>query len=360
MLSKDHQDVRAMPVAATTKSEAEAAIAARACRFIETSLAEAGPGEGNGAPTLAELGRHCRLSPWHLQRLFARVMGVSPREYADALRLGRLRAGLRGGEGVAAATFDAGFGSSSRVYERAGPLLGMTPATYAKGGRGAAIAYALAASPLGRLLVAATAKGVCFVAVGDNDARLEAALRREFPAALSLQRGGAALGQAIGAILAHLAGRAPRIELPLDIRATAFQRQVWQALARIPLGETRSYADIAAALGRPRAQRAVGQACARNPVALVVPCHRVLRADGDLGGYRWGRRLKKTLLAHEKARAGFSVAADSRACAEACATALSGPPGRRYSKPHDRETGGPPATPKERRGGAKKTIASRP
>jgi AraC family transcriptional regulator of adaptative response/methylated-DNA-[protein]-cysteine methyltransferase len=287
----------------TAVPPAQLARVQRACRYIEGRIAE---GEG-GAVTLAELGRHCRMSPWHLQRLFKQVTGVTPRQYGDARRLERLRAGLQQGDGVAAATYEAGFGSSSRVYERADAALGMTPATYAKGGKGAEIAYASAPTPLGRLLVAATARGVCFVSLGAADGPLEAALAAEFPAA-SRRRDPDALGATLGALAAYLEGEAPPPDLPLDIRCTAFQRRVWEELRRIPLGETRSYRQIAERLGDPRAQRAVGRACATNPVALVVPCHRAVREDGGVSGYRWGGERKQALLALEKAEAAAGKA----------------------------------------------------
>jgi len=283
------------PVRAMKRDETPVETVRRACRYIDRRVGAA-DADSEGPVTLGELGSHCGMSPWHLQRLFKRTLGVTPREYADARRLSRLRSGLQQGEGVAAATFDAGFGSSSRVYERAHAALGMTPATYAKGGRGAHITYALTRSPLGRLLVAATARGVCFVSLGDQDGNLEAALRHEFPAADSIRRDDEALGAVIDALLAYLSGNLPHIDLPLDIRATAFQRRVWEELRRIPPAQTRSYGEIALALGKPAAQRAVGRACATNPVALIVPCHRALRQDGRLGGYRWGMHLKRALI----------------------------------------------------------------
>jgi len=288
------------PNPARAMKPTEAQLAARVCRYIDARLAQ---DAADGPVTLAELGRHCAMSPWHLQRLFKRSMGLTPRQYEDARRLARFRAGLQQGEGVAAAAYGAGFGSSSRVYERAGPLIGMTPATYAKGGRGARIGYTIAPSPLGRLLVAATSRGVCFVAIGTEDARLAQELAQEFPAADSIVADDEAIGPAVAALLAHLDGTLPHVDLPLDIRATAFQRRVWQALAGIPSDETRSYAEIARAIGQPKAQRAVGHACALNPVSVVVPCHRVRREDGNLGGYRWGVDVKRRLIAREAALA---------------------------------------------------------
>jgi AraC family transcriptional regulator of adaptative response/methylated-DNA-[protein]-cysteine methyltransferase len=288
----------------SARGEPGLAMVSRACRYIEARVGRGGSdddeeiGDGIGPVTLSELGRHCGMSPWHLQRVFKRVMGVTPRQYDDAHRLAKLRSGLQQGDGVAAATYDAGYGSSSRVYERSDAMLGMTPASYAKGGQGARITYALTGSPLGLLLVAATAKGVCFVSLGDDPRQLEGALRQEFPAA-EVHRDDEELGSAVAKILRNVSGREPHIDLPLDIRFTAFQRRVWEELRQIPMGETRSYAAIARQIGKPHAQRAVGRACAQNPVALVVPCHRVVREDGEVGGFRWGIERKRALLGRE-------------------------------------------------------------
>jgi AraC family transcriptional regulator of adaptative response/methylated-DNA-[protein]-cysteine methyltransferase len=270
-----------------------------ACRYIDARMA----GDCDTVITLAELGSHCAMSPWHLQRLFKRTLGVTPRQYADARRLHRFRAGLQQGNGVAAATYDAGFGSSSRVYERAGAALGMTPATYAKGGQGASIFYALTPCRLGRLLVAATRRGVCFVALGERDGELTAKLNAEFPAAAEITRDDELLGQSVAALLEMIDGAEPHADLPLDIRFTAFQRRVWEELTRIPPGETRSYSEIAAALGHPGAQRAVGRACATNPLPVIIPCHRAVQQDGGLGGYRWGTARKRKLLDAEGRKA---------------------------------------------------------
>lgn len=271
------------------------AAARRAARYMEARAAA----EADGPVTLEELARHCGLSPWHLQRQFKRVMGVSPRHYDEALRLKRLKSGLKTGEGVAAATFEAGFGSSSRVYERAAAALGMTPASYAKGGAGAEIAFACAGSRLGLVLIAATAKGICRIAFGAEERALIADLAKEFPQAKTIRRDDSALKRAIGEILRRIEGEAPARDLPLDIRMTAFQQRVWRELLAIPAGETRSYGGIAAAIGNPRGARAVGHACASNPVAILIPCHRALRNDGSLGGYAWGLKRKKALLAAE-------------------------------------------------------------
>lgn len=271
-------------------------LAQRACTLLDAALAD----PDRGIPTLAELAAELDISPWHLQRVFKRIVGVSPRDYADARRTGSFRAALRAGESVAAATYGAGYGSASRVYEDAASRLGMTPASYAKGGAGAEIAYSTANSELGRLLVAATAKGVCFVSLGESDGALVQALKAEFPKAKRIQRDDDAILPALEVLLDFIAGRSPHVDLPLDVRATAFQRRVWQGLLAIPAGETRSYKQLAEALGKPNAQRAVGGACGRNPVALLIPCHRATRGDGGLGGYRWGVERKKALLTREE------------------------------------------------------------
>lgn len=246
--------------------------------------------------TLAEIAAALEVSPWHLQRLFKRVMGVSPRDYADARRNAAFRAQLKNGESIAQATYGAGYGSSSRVYERAERMLGMTPASYARGGKGAVIVFDIVASPLGRLLVAATAKGLCFLSLGHDDDKLVEALKQEFPQAESISRDRHSIAQSVSVVVDYLEGKIPHAELPLDVRATAFQRRVWNELIAIPCGETRTYSEIAERLGVPRGQRAVGRACATNPVSLVIPCHRALREDGGLGGYRWGLEFKEALL----------------------------------------------------------------
>jgi AraC family transcriptional regulator of adaptative response/methylated-DNA-[protein]-cysteine methyltransferase len=233
-----------------------------------------------------------------LQRNFKRLVGVTPREYAEAVRLGKVKRTLRHADDITGAMLDAGYGSSSRFYERAVPKLGMPPSTYRRGGAGTTIRYAIVDSPqdvLGRLLVAATSRGVCTVALGSSDADLTRILASEYPAA-SIVADAGGLARSTDAVIAHLAGREPRLDLPLDVQATAFQWQVWQALAAIPYGETRTYGEVAASIGRPQAVRAVANACARNPVALAIPCHRVVPLAGGIGGYRWGAARKKGLL----------------------------------------------------------------
>lgn len=261
----------------------------RACVYL---------GNVEGHPSLATLAARLGGSPYHLQRNFKRLVGVTPREYADAVRLRKVKRGLRQGDAVTGAMFDAGYGSSSRFYERAVPKLGMLPSTYRRGGAGMNIQYTIVDSSLGRLLVASTSRGVCAISMGSSDAELERALTREYPAA-TIEGNDRALGKWAKTILGHLAGRRPRLDLPLDVQATAFQWQVWQALDAIPYGETRTYGAIAAAIGHPRAMRAVARACATNPVALAIPCHRVVAADGTTGGYRWGATRKKKLLSSE-------------------------------------------------------------
>jgi AraC family transcriptional regulator of adaptative response/methylated-DNA-[protein]-cysteine methyltransferase len=281
---------------APTAAASAATMARRAAAYIENRVAA----EAEGPVTLEELAQHCGVSPWHLQRQFKQALGVSPRQYDDALRMKQLKRGLKRGDGVAAATFEAGYGSSSRVYERAMTALGMTPASYANGGKGAAIFYAISPCGLGKLLVAATARGICRVELGTAEGAMLEDLRHEFPEADSIARDDAALGRFVTELLRRIDGASPREDLPLDIQVTAFQRRVYEELLRIPTGETRSYAEIAEAIGQPSASRAVGNACATNPVALAIPCHRVLRNNGTLGGYAWGIERKQALISAER------------------------------------------------------------
>ncbi|MBI1918490.1 MAG: methylated-DNA--[protein]-cysteine S-methyltransferase [Planctomycetes bacterium] len=269
----------------------------RVCRYIEEHLDE--------PLTLAVLGEQAGLSPAHLQRVFRRVMGITPRQYADACRLGRLKARLRDErtETVTTALYEVGYGSSRGLYERASAQLGMTPGAYRRGGKGMSLRYTLADCPLGRLLLAATERGVSAVYLGDRDAELEAALRKEYPAA-TVSRDDQTLSVWLKELLDHLRGQQPHLDLPLDVQATAFQWRVWQELQTIPAGSTRTYGEIAEALGQPTAARAVARACATNPVSVLIPCHRVIREDGGLGGYRWGLHRKRALLEREKKDAG--------------------------------------------------------
>jgi AraC family transcriptional regulator of adaptative response/methylated-DNA-[protein]-cysteine methyltransferase len=281
----------------TSDADPQVELVQRACRYIEEHLDE--------ALTLAALGAQVGLSEHYFQRTFKRIMGITPRQYADARRLERLKTQLKEGDTMTEALYEAGYGSSSRLYERAPAQLGMTPAAYRRGGAGLAIQYTIMDSPLGRVLIGATERGVCAVSLADRDADLEAALDREYPAA-TIRRDDAALGAWAAALLRHLRGEQPHLDLPLDVQATAFQWRVWEALRAIPYGETLAYGEVARRIGQPTAARAVAAACATNPVAVVIPCHRVVGAHGALGGYRWGVERKRRLLAQEQARADLN------------------------------------------------------
>jgi AraC family transcriptional regulator, regulatory protein of adaptative response / methylated-DNA-[protein]-cysteine methyltransferase len=250
-------------------------------------------------PSLQDLAVLVRLSPAHLQRKFKKVVGVSPKQYADACRVDSLRAGLKRRRTVTTAMLEAGYGSSSRLYEKAAGHLGMTPRAYQQGGPAVHIRFTFGACDLGRVLLAATDIGVCALSLGDTDAELETWLRSEFPMA-GLTRNDADLADWLQALLDHLAGELPHPSLPLDVRGTAFQRRVWEELRRIPWGETRTYAEVAASLGAAKAVRAVARACATNPVSVLTPCHRVVGSDGKLRGYRWGLARKQKLLEQER------------------------------------------------------------
>jgi AraC family transcriptional regulator of adaptative response/methylated-DNA-[protein]-cysteine methyltransferase len=255
-----------------------------------------------GEPSLNELAAAVQLSPSHLQRRFAARYGLSPAEYLAQRKLGTLKSALREGHDVSTALYDAGYGSPSRVYERGAAKLGMTPARYRAGGEGEEIRWSLLDTALGTALVATTQRGICMVELGEDPAALEAKLRREFPQA-TLERVDAGrdefLAPRLRAVADALAGRQAQVDI--DLIGTAFQKKVWDALMKIPPGEIRSYAEVAAQLGAPRAARAVASACAHNRVAVVVPCHRVVRGDGSLGGYRWGLPLKERILQRERA-----------------------------------------------------------
>ena len=254
-----------------------------------------------GEPTLEALARTVGISASHLQRRFRARYGLSPAEYLAQRKLGALKSALRGGSDVSAALYDAGYGSPSRVYESGAAKLGMTPARYRVGGAGESIRWSIAGTALGTALVATTERGICMVELGADADALEAKLRDEFPQA-RLQRVDAGrdefLAPRVRAVAERLRGRGG--DVPVDLLGTAFQKKVWDALMRIPPGETRSYAALAAQLGQPKAARAVASACAHNRVAVVVPCHRVIRGDGSLGGYRWGLPLKQQLLQRER------------------------------------------------------------
>jgi AraC family transcriptional regulator of adaptative response/methylated-DNA-[protein]-cysteine methyltransferase len=269
------------------------------CRYIE---------EHAGEPlTLEGLAEKAGLSRFHLQRTFKAVVGLSPKQYLDACRLGSLKGALKQSSDVAAAVYDAGFGSASRVYERAETRLGMTPNRYRQGGRGISITYATVDSPLGLLLIAATDRGVCCVQFGESRDTLLEALRKEYPEAELAPMGNPPsdeFRQWMEGMNRYLEHKQPSLDLPVDVRATAFQMRVWNYLQSIPSGEVRSYGEVAAAIGSPSATRAVARACATNPVALAIPCHRVIRGSGELGGYRWGVERKRELLEMEGSGAG--------------------------------------------------------
>jgi AraC family transcriptional regulator, regulatory protein of adaptative response / methylated-DNA-[protein]-cysteine methyltransferase len=263
------------------------------CRFIESHSSEQ-----LSLDLLAEQGR---ISPYHLHRTFKRIAGVTPRQYADACRAEKFKSQLKSGDSVTRAMYEAGYGSSRGLYEHAPERLGMTPASYRRRGKGMRIGYTIVDCPLGQLLVGATERGICAVRLGDSRRVLEEDLLAEFPEA-EIAPASPALDRSTAKILAHLEGRRPDLDLPLDIQATAFQARVWEELRAIPYGSTASYSDVAKAIGRPTAVRAVARACATNPVALVIPCHRVVREDRSLGGYRWGLDRKRSLLEQERTK----------------------------------------------------------
>ncbi|MGD9587722.1 MAG: bifunctional DNA-binding transcriptional regulator/O6-methylguanine-DNA methyltransferase Ada [Pyrinomonadaceae bacterium] len=248
--------------------------------------------------SLEDLAEEVGLSPYHLQRSFKEIIGVSPKKYSEAKRMERFKEELRGGGDVTAAMYDAGFGSSSRLYEKAAERMGMTPAAYKKGGQGVTINYSITDCELGRILVARTIKGLCNVAFADDDSSLEENLRKEYPNA-EVVKDAKVLKGFVDEILKHLSGEKKRLDLPIDIQATAFQMKVWDLLRKIPYGETVTYSQIAEQLGDKNKVRAVAQACANNRVAVVIPCHRVVGKDGKLTGYRWGVERKEKLLAAE-------------------------------------------------------------
>ena len=263
----------------------------RVCRFIDEIIEE--------GPTLERLAEVAGVSPFHLQRRFKGALGISPRQYAELKRFLRFKTRLRKGDDVTTAMYEAGFSGPSRLYERSTAVLGMTPSAYRAGGPGQRVRYTIADSALGRVLIAATDKGVCAVRIGDSDKAIEASLRDEFAKA-EIVRDDRELAVYAQEILDAAEGKGISHRIPLDIRHTAFQWKVWQELQRIGVGETRSYQQVAKAIGAPRAVRAVANACASNPVALVIPCHRVVRTDGEEGGYRWGVERKQQLLAKER------------------------------------------------------------
>jgi len=277
----------------TLSVDAQTELVQRACGLIDASPEE--------PPTLDALSRTLHFSPSHLHRLFKAVTGLTPHQYAAGQRIRKLKSSLKSGDDVTTALYGAGFTSSSRLYERAAGRLGMTPAVYRRGGAGMHIRYTIVSTYLGRMLIAATLKGICAVSFGEQEAELEDLLRSEYPAA-SFERDDGALQAWAAALVEHLQGERTALALPLDLQATAFQLRVWEELRRIPYGQTRTYAEVAQAIGQPHAIRAVGRACATNPAVIVTPCHRVVRSDGGLGGYRCGIERKQALLARERLR----------------------------------------------------------
>jgi AraC family transcriptional regulator, regulatory protein of adaptative response / methylated-DNA-[protein]-cysteine methyltransferase len=276
------------------------------CRYIE---------ERSDEPLkLEDLATRAGLSPSHFQKTFKAIVGLSPKQYLDAVRLRKLKKGLKQSGDVTEAVYEAGYGSSSRVYERTDTRLGMTPNQYRQGGRNVTITYASIETPLGLVMIGATDRGLCFLQFGDTRRGLLTMLEREYPAARlvamskpyhpDFQKWAQALND-------DLAGTHPHLDLPLDIRATAFQIRVWNYLQSIPYGEVQSYSEVAAEVGHPNAARAVARACAANRVALVIPCHRVIRGTGELGGYRWGPARKRTLIDRERANKARILSAQS-------------------------------------------------
>jgi AraC family transcriptional regulator of adaptative response/methylated-DNA-[protein]-cysteine methyltransferase len=262
------------------------------CRYIEQHLDE--------PITLSRLGTEFNQSPFHLQRTFKSVLGITPKQYANSCRMRGFRQNLKAGHSVTRAMYDAGYSSTSRLYSRTSSELGMDPAKYRRGAIAAPIRYAFSDSPLGRMLLAATEKGICSIQFADSDEELEQGLKQEFPFAIR-RRDDRGLAELAQKVVERISGAEPPSSLPLDIRATAFQRRVWSYLQSIGVGETRSYSEVAKAIRQPSAVRAVARACATNPVAIAIPCHRVVRSSGDMGGYRWGIDRKKKLLAMEAA-----------------------------------------------------------
>jgi AraC family transcriptional regulator of adaptative response/methylated-DNA-[protein]-cysteine methyltransferase len=269
-----------------------ASLAERAKRLLDAASPD--------SLSLSDLARRLRISPFHLQRVFKKEMGVSPKQYADARRVERFRQRLRAGSDVTSATYDSGYGSGSGPYADVKRDLAMSPGEYRRGGQGVTIRYALASTSIGRVILAMTDRGVCALSFGDDHRGLIVSLRREYPNASLVRSKDQEITRAIRSIQNRIKGLGDATNISLDLNATKFQMMVWQALRHIPRGETRSYGEIAAGLGRPSSSRAVARACAANRIAYLVPCHRVIRRDGGLGGYRWGTDRKRELLRQEK------------------------------------------------------------
>lgn len=284
----------------STVAARHAALVAQACRRIEAS---------ETPPALAELAREAGMSPAHFHRVFAATTGLTPRRYAHALRARRLREQLAHAGTVTEALYEAGFNSNSRFYEASDRVLGMRPSDYRDGGANTAIRFALGECSLGSILVASSERGVCAIMLGDDPQALLQALQQRFPRA-ELVGGDTAFEALVARVVGLVEAPALGLELPLDLRGTAFQERVWRALREIPAGSTATYAEIAARIGAPRSVRAVARACASNPLAVAIPCHRVVRSDGALSGYRWGVERKRTLLERE-AMERAPVAADA-------------------------------------------------
>jgi len=292
--------------------DARVGAVANLCREIDARMLTGASAEaGSEKPlTLGSLSRTVGMSAHQLLRAFRSVMGITPRQYADAQRVRLLKARLRKGDNVTTALYEAGYGSASRLYENAQAHLGMTPAAYGRGGAGMKVRHVIVGSPRGKILVGATEHGISAVYLGRTEAELRAELRKEYPRAELLEGrrdrldGTASrLEKWVAHILAHLRGQEPHLDLPTDVQATAFQRRVWEELRRIPYGTTKTYSEVARAIGHPKAIRAVAHACATNPTSVVVPCHRVVREGGALAGYRWGIERKRALLQSESEQA---------------------------------------------------------
>jgi len=272
------------------RPSARAQLIQKTCRYIESNLDE--------KLTLEILSRQAGLSPFHFQRTFKRILGISPRQYVEARRLEKVKRSLTNGETVTKSLYDAGFTSKSRLYEKTSPHFGVSPGIFRRGGEGLRIHYTIVDSRIGRVLLAATQRGACAVCMGASDEAVEAALKEDYYAA-DLHRDDEGMEKWTEALLSYFDGQEFPRDLPLDVQATAFQWRVWKEIQSIPYGQTATYSNIAKSLGRPQAARAVARACATNPVAIVIPCHRVIGKDASLGGYAWGVKRKKTLLSLE-------------------------------------------------------------